>query len=233
MIHPSSQSERDGLRKQLAAGQVLSEMDSLRLLAVWDIPVVRHEQASTEAKALSIASQIGYPIVLKTASEGILHKSDVGGVHLDIKDDVAARAAYRTLARSFGGKVVVAKMMRPGIELALGMTRDPQFGPVMMVGAGGILVELLGDFASALVPFGPATARRLLDRLKLRKLLDGVRGQCPVDVHALAVIVSRFSVLCDELGDVVDGIDVNPLICGAEIAAADALVVTKGARPWI
>ena len=229
---PSPQNERDRLRGQFAGGHVLSEMDSLRLLSAWDIPIVQTEQADSEAKALAIANSIGYPVVLKTAVDGIAHKSDVGGVHLDIKDDVGLSAAYRSLAHSLGDKVVVAKMLRPGIELSLGMTCDPQFGPMITIGAGGILVELLGDRASALVPFGPATARRLLDRLKLRKLLDGVRGRQPVNVDALALIISRFSVLCDELGDVISELDVNPLICGAGIFAADALVVTNGDRPW-
>jgi hypothetical protein len=112
------------------------------------------------------------------------------------------------------------------------MTCDSQFGPVMTIGAGGVLVELLDDHVSALVPFGPAAARRVLDRLKLRKLLDGVRGQQPVDVDVLALIVSRFSVLCDDMRDVIAELDVNPLICGSDIAAVDALIVTNGAGSW-
>lgn len=228
----SLQGERDRCRGRLASGQILGEAESLMLLSAWGIPSVRHETATTEDHAIAAANHIGYPVVLKTAAEGVTHKSDVGGVCLDIKNDAALAAAYRDLARNLGSKVVVAKMLRNGVELSFGMVRDPQFGPVLMIGAGGVLVELLGDNVSALVPFGPVTARRLLDRLKIRKLLDGFRGQAPVDIESLALVMSRFSVLCDELRDLVSEIDVNPLICGAEIAAVDALVVTHGAKSW-
>jgi acetate---CoA ligase (ADP-forming) len=115
-----------------------------------------------------------------------------------------------------------------GVELALGMVRDPQFGPVVMVGAGGVLVELLADRAAALAPFGIATARRLLERLTLRRLLDGYRGAAAVDVETLCATIARFSVLAAELGDVVGEIDVNPVICGPRTAVAvDALVVPR------
>lgn len=222
------QGERDRLRRQLKRGMTLEESDSLALLSAWGIPTVRHELAASESDAIAVANRIGYPVALKTAADGITHKSDVGGVFLGIKGEAALVLAYRQIAKSLGNKVVVAAMLGRGIELSLGMVRDPQFGPVAMIGAGGILVELLDDHVSALVPFGPETARRLLDRLRVRKLLDGVRGQPPVDLDALATIVSRFSVLCHELADLVSEIDVNPLICGADIVAADALVVTGG-----
>jgi hypothetical protein len=114
-----------------------------------------------------------------------------------------------------------------GVELALGMVRDPQFGPVVMVGAGGTLVEFLDDRRTALAPFGPATARRLLDRLAIRRLLGGYRGAPAVDLDLLGTIIARFSVLAAAFADVVAEIDVNPLICSGEtIVAVDALVVT-------
>jgi acyl-CoA synthetase (NDP forming) len=222
----ASQDERAQLRAGLVRSRTLGESDSLALLSAWGIPVVRHEAVSTEADTVAVANRIGYPLVLKTAAEAIAHKSDVGGVHLDIRDDAALRAAYRSLAAKLGPKVVVAKQARAGVELSLGMVHDPQFGPIVMIGAGGVLIELLADRVSALAPFGPATAHRLIDRLKLRKLLGGFRGQPPVDLDALAHAISRFSVLCAELGDLISEIDVNPLICGAQIAAVDALVVT-------
>jgi acetate---CoA ligase (ADP-forming) len=124
-------------------------------------------------------------------------------------------------------------MIPSGVELALGAVRDPQFGPVVTVGAGGLLVELLSDRRSALPPFGIATARRLVDRLKLRPLLDGYRSGPPVDLDALARTIALFSVLVAELGDAVAEIDVNPLICGPEIVAVDALVIARRLDdPW-
>jgi acyl-CoA synthetase (NDP forming) len=220
--------ERDSLRRELKPGTTLGESASLAVLSAWGIPTVRHDHATSESEVTSIASRIGYPVALKTATDGISHKSDVGGVVLGIKDEDALLKAYRQIASKLGNRVVVAAMLGRGVELSLGMVRDPQFGPVVMIGAGGVLVELLSDHVSALAPFGPETARRLLGRLRVRKLLGGVRGQPPVNIDTLAAIISRFSVLCDELGDLVIEIDINPLICGAEIVAADALVVTGG-----
>jgi hypothetical protein len=116
-------------------------------------------------------------------------------------------------------------MVPRGVELALGMARDPQFGPLVTVCAGGVLIELLADRRAALAPFGPATARRLLEALSLRRLLDGYRGAPAVDMNALALAVSRFSILASDLADRIREIDVNPLVCGREIAAVDALFV--------
>jgi hypothetical protein len=107
------------------------------------------------------------------------------------------------------------------------MIRDPQFGPLVVVGAGGVRVELLDDRRAALAPFGPATARRLLDGLKLRRLLDGYRGAPAVDIDRLAGIIALFSVLASDLVDLVAEIDVNPLVAGRDIAALDALVVAN------
>ena len=166
-------------------------------------------------------------VALKTAEPSILHKSDSGGVKLGLANAAAFREAYRDLSRRLGPRVLVARMAQPGIELALGMVRDPQFGPLVTVGAGGTLVELLDDRQVALAPFGPATARRLLERLKLRRLLDGYRGGAPVDVARLCDVVAAFSVLAADLADVVAEIDVNPLLCGSEILALDALVIAR------
>ena len=131
------------------------------------------------------------------------------------------------MATRLGPRALIAPMARGGIELSLGMIRDPQFGPIVTIGAGGVLIELLDDRRAALAPFGPATARRMLDGLKLRRLLDGYRGGEPVDVDRLAEIVALFSVLAADLADLIAEIDVNPLIAGRDIVALDALVVAK------
>jgi acyl-CoA synthetase (NDP forming) len=221
----SRTADRADARQRLGA-RVLPESESLALLAAWDIPVVPHRIAASAEAALGAARAVGWPVVLKTAAPGVLHKSDAAGVHLGIKDETVLRAAYADVAARLGPDVLVARMIPRGVELALGMVRDPQFGPVITVGAGGVLAELLSDRQSALAPFGPATAGRLIDQLKLRHLLDGYRSGPRVDLEALARAVALFSTLAAELGDVVAEIDVNPLVCGPEIVAVDALVVT-------
>jgi acetate---CoA ligase (ADP-forming) len=163
--------------------------------------------------------------VLKTAMPGIAHKSERGGVVLGLRDVAAVRAAYRAMADALGPRVMLARMLPAGPELALGAVRDPQFGPVLVVGAGGVLVEVLDDRVAALPPFGVATARRLLERLRLRRLLGGFRAGAATDLAALAELVARFSVLVDAVGSAVREIDVNPVICGAVPAAVDGLVV--------
>jgi acyl-CoA synthetase (NDP forming) len=221
--HLGAQQRR--LAEQLFAAGPQDEANSLALLAAYGVPVVPHHIVTSEDGAIAAAARLGYPVVLKTAEPGILHKTEVRGVHLDLAGETAVRAAWRDLAERLGPRAVVARMLPAGVEIALGMVRDPQFGPLVTVGAGGVLIELLGDRRAALAPFGPATARRLLDRLSLRRLLDGYRGGTAVDIDRLALAISHFSVLAASLGDLVREIDVNPLVCGREIAAVDALFV--------
>ena len=217
--------DREQMRRQLAGGP-LDEAESLALLDAWGVPSVPHALAASEEEILAAAGRLGWPVALKTAMSGLLHKSDVGGVVLGLRDAESLTRAYRSLSARLGPRVLVARMAPRGVELALGMVRDPQFGPVVTVGAGGTLVELLDDRMAALAPFGPATAARLLDRLRLRRLLAGYRGSAPVDMGRLCTIISAFSVLAADLADDVAEIDVNPLIAGAEILALDALIVS-------
>lgn len=215
---------RNVAERLIAAGP-LDEASSLALLAAYGVPIVPHCIVDSDNAAIAAAARLGYPVVLKTAVPGILHKSEVGGVHIDLADEAALRSAWRDLAERLGPRAVVARMMPRGVELALGMVRDPQFGPLVTIGAGGVLIELLSDRRCALAPFGPATARRLLDHLALRRLLDGYRGGPAVDIDRLALAISHFSLLAADLVDRVMEIDVNPLVCGQEIAAVDALIV--------
>jgi acyl-CoA synthetase (NDP forming) len=157
----------------------------------------------------------------------IAHKSDVGGVRLHIGDLEALRETYRDLSETLGNLVTVEEMAPPGVEVALGIVRDPTFGPLVLVGAGGVLVELLHDRKLALPPIDEDAARRLIDGLAIRPLLDGVRGAPPSDVGALAHAVSRLSVLAVELGDVITELDINPVIVSPQgCVAVDVLVVT-------
>ena len=215
-------------RDRLADGGTLGERDGLRLLAEFGIPAVEARPAEDEASLGAAAAAIGYPLVLKTAQPGLHHKSDVGGVAAPLADQAALVAAYRDMARRLGPAVLLEPLVARGVELGLGLRSDPAFGPIVSLGAGGTLVELLDDRVHALAPFDRRQARALLERLKLRRLLDGVRGAAPADLSALADAVARFSVLAAALSEVVAEIDVNPLIAGPGGAVAvDALVVAK------
>jgi len=224
-LSPSSAAERRRAADALANSTMPDEPQGLALLRAYGIPVAAHHVVDNENDAVAAARRLGYPVVLKTAMPGILHKTEHSGVHLDLADDAALESSWRDLERRLGPRAIVARRVPHGVELALGMVRDPEFGPLVVVGAGGVLIELLSDRRAALAPFGPATARRLIDGLSVRRLLDGFRGAPAVDIDVLAVAVSRFSVLAAHLADRVREIDVNPLVCGREIAAVDALFV--------
>jgi len=213
-------------RTRLAAGP-LDEADALGLLSDYGIatlPTTVVESADAAARA---AKEFGFPAVCKTAMPEIHHKTEQGGVKLGLGDEAAVRAAYEDLAHRLGPRVLVTRMAQAGVELALGFTRDPQFGPVIMVAAGGTLVELLRDARHALAPFGPAAARRMLESLSMARLFAGMRGSAPVNIDAATHAIARFSVLAAELGDLIAECDVNPLIVSATGAVAvDALLIT-------
>jgi hypothetical protein len=173
------------------------------------------------------AGELGFPLVLKTAEKGILHKTDCGGVRLDIATPGELDEAYADLAGRLGPRVMAAPMVAmTGVEMVIGLVRDEQFGPLVMLGFGGINVEAIRDVAYALPPFDRATARRLVDSLQLRSLLDGLRDRPPVDVDAFCEAAERFSLMAAALGDVIDEIDINPVIVHpGGCVAVDALVV--------
>jgi hypothetical protein len=168
-------------------------------------------------------------VVLKTRVPGIQHKSDVGGVRLGLADAASVEDAYRDLADRLGPEVTVAKMAPPGVEVHLGVVRDEQFGPLVLVAAGGVLVEVLKDRRLALPPLDQTRAIGLIDRLRVRPLLDGVRGSEPADVQALARAVVGLSWLAHDLGDHLEALDANPVVCGpGGCVAVDALVIPRG-----
>lgn len=216
-------------RGRLSAGGALDEAEGLALLADFGIAVPAHAVVEDEAAAVAAAERIGFPVVLKTAAPGILHKSDVGGVRLRLADAAAVREAYRDLAGRLGPRVLVAAMVSgPGVEMILGLTRDPDFGPVVLIGSGGIHAEVLKDAVVALPPFDAGEAERLIGRLRLAPLLQGLRGAPPADRAALALAAARLSGLAAALGDAIETLDVNPLIAGPQGAVAvDALVVAR------
>ncbi|MBJ7340255.1 MAG: acetate--CoA ligase family protein [Mycolicibacterium sp.] len=199
------------------------------LLADYGVPVAAAITARDLDGALGAAASIGYPVVLKTVAAE--HKSDVGGVALDLADAAAVRAAYLDLTARLGPGVTVHPMVTAGAEVSVGVVRDATFGPLVAVAAGGTLVELLADQALACPPVTRAGALRMLDGLRIRPLLDGWRGAPAVDVAALADVVVDFSLLATELGDAVDAVEANPVIASASgVIAVDALVIPRNQK---
>jgi acyl-CoA synthetase (NDP forming) len=210
-------------REVLSAGERLLEPEALALLADYGIPTARTLAATDLDGVLGAAGSLGYPVALKTAAAS--HKTEVGGVVLGLEDGDALSAAYRELAGRLGPGATVQEMAAPGVEMALGVVSDPQFGPLVMVSAGGVLIETLRDRLLAPPPLDEARARRLIERLDARPLLDGVRGRPPSDVTALALCMARLSLLAHDLGDLIGALDVNPIVVSPQgCLAVDALV---------
>jgi acetate---CoA ligase (ADP-forming) len=201
----------------------LPEAEALAMLADYGVPVARTVAATDLDGVLGAAGSLGYPVALKTATAS--HKTELGGVILGLEDGDALTAAYHEMAGRLGPAVTVQEMVEPGVEMALGVVRNPQFGPLAMVAAGGVLIESLRDRRLALPPVNEARARRIIDRLQARPLLDGVRGAPAADVTALARSLARLSLLARDLGDLIVALDVNPIIVHPHgCVAVDALV---------
>jgi acetate---CoA ligase (ADP-forming) len=223
---PVAEDVRDRWRHRLSEGTEVDELEGLRLLADYGIPVIPSREAGSVAVAVGAAKELGWPVAIKTAAPGVQHKSDVGGVALGLADADALRTAYEDIAARLGPRVVVAPMAPKGVEIALGIVRDPTFGPLVLVAAGGVLVELMKDRQLALPPLDEHRARSLIDRLRSRPLLDGLRGAPAADVASLAFAISRLSVLARDLGDLIAALDVNPMIVSPTgCVAVDALVI--------
>ena len=198
------------------------------LLRDYGIAAARTLTADSDAGALAAAAEIGYPVVLKTDEPGIAHKSDAGGVVLGLGDPDALQAAYQDLAERLGRRVLVCETIPAGPELSLGLARDHELGPLLVVGAGGVLVELLADRAVALPPVSAGQAHRMLGTLRVARLLAGVRGQSAANLDAVVGAITGLSQLATELGHLFEALDINPLICGPDRAVAvDALAVPR------
>lgn len=212
---------RDRWRRRIADGA-----PAFDLLADYGVPVVDSLTACSLEEVLAAADAVGYPVALKTI--GALHKSDVGGVALGLGDDAALGAAYAAMAQTLGPVVAVEPMVENGVEISVGVVRDEGFGALVVVAAGGTLVELLADRVVACPPVSHAMALRLLDGLRIRPLLGGWRGGPAVDIDALADVVVRFSDVAIELGDVLDAVEANPVIASPHgVVAVDALVLAR------
>jgi acyl-CoA synthetase (NDP forming) len=198
------------------------------LLREYGIPAVRTAAAASRKAALAAADEIGYPVVVKTDEPGIAHKSDVGGVRLGLAGPAAAGAAYDDLAARLGPRVVVCETAAPGTELALGIVRDPALGPLLVIGAGGVLVEILAERAVLLAPVTRSAAMAALGRLRIAPVLAGSRGQPAADLGAIAGAITGLSRLACDLADALQALDINPLICTPSGAlAVDALLIPR------
>lgn len=232
-VHPADRpvEAAERWRVQLATGEPVSEVDALELLADYGLETVAARRAGSRAEAVAAARGLGGAVALKTAAPAVAHKSDVGGVRLGLRGADEVGRAYDEMDARLGPQVIVAAMAPPGVELALGIVVDAQFGPLVMAGAGGTLVEILGDRRFGLVPVDEVRAGALLDRLQVRRLLEGARGMPPADIGAAARAVAALSRLAVDLADVIAAVDVNPVIAGPRgCVAVDALVVPRSAK---
>jgi acyl-CoA synthetase (NDP forming) len=197
------------------------------LLSEYGIPVARTEAAASREAALAAADAIGYPVVLKTGEPGIAHKSDVGGVRLGLARPAELGAAYDDLAARLGPHVLVSQTAPPGAELALGLVRDPALGPLLIISAGGVHIEIFNERVVLLAPVTRPVALAAVRRLRLAPVLTGARGQPPADLDAIAGAIEALSRLACDLGHTIDALDLNPLICGPRgVLAVDALLIS-------
>jgi len=225
----------DGARR--SGRTILTEVESKQVLAAYSIPVVTTLSALTEDEAVERADDLGYPVVIKLLSQTVTHKTDVGGVQLNLSDAEAVRKAFceikssvceRAGANAFLGVTVQPFVKRKGTELIIGSSLDQQFGPILLFGAGGELVEVFKDRALALPPLNTTLARSMMEQTRIYTALHGVRGRRPVDISALEDLMVRFSQLVVEQAWI-RAIDINPLLATSEsLLALDARVILHG-----
>ncbi|HTO51268.1 MAG TPA: acetate--CoA ligase family protein [Burkholderiales bacterium] len=221
----------------IVAERPSSERAALEFLSRHGVPVVPATLATVETEAVAAAKAIGGPVVLKIASPDIAHKSDIGGVALNLEGERAVDAAFRRIMEASRARapearidgVLVSPMRERGIELLVGLSRDPQWGPVLAVGLGGIWVEVLEDVSLRVLPVDAGEIRRMLTELRGAKLLAGERGVPAADLDAVAVVIERIATAALRLGPELAAMDVNPLwVRGERVEALDALFVWHG-----
>ncbi len=222
-----------------AGRTLLTEFESKELLKAYGIPATETRIAKTAEEAVAAANEIGYPVVLKVHSETITHKTDVGGVHLNVRNAEGVRTLYKAIEESVNARagafhflgVTVQPMAKlDGYEVILGSSLDAEFGPVLLFGSGGQLVEVYKDSALGLPPLNRTLARRMMEQTKIYEALKGVRGRKPVNLAALEDLLVRFSQLVVEQPWIKE-IDINPLLASPErLLALDARVVLHGAE---
>ena len=230
---------REIVRSARAHGRLsLTEVEAKQVFAAYGLPVTKTSLARWEDEAVALAAGMGYPVVLKIVSPDILHKSDAGGVKVNIRDEAGVRDAFRTIiknARAFKADaeilgVAVQEMAPAGLEIILGSLNDPSFGPTMMFGLGGILVELLRHVTFRVAPVSRVEAKIMLEKIHSARIMDGLRGESPRDREALAAVVERYSRMVSDLGDEVAESDANPVLVyevGKGVKVVDARIILK------
>ncbi len=212
---------------------VLTEVESKQILEEAGIPAAGARLARTADEAVKAASELGYPVVLKIVSPDVTHKSDVGGVKLDLDSAETVAAAFQEITKAVKRQqsdtriegVAVQKMARPGIEVIVGMSKDPQFGPVLMFGLGGVLVEVLKDVAFRIVPLEARDARQMIREIKGFPVLEGFRGQEAADLEALEKLLLKVSAFVEAHPEI-EELDLNPVFAYKDGAlAVDARIV--------
>ncbi len=214
---------------------LLNEVEAKDRLKKAGIPVVETRLAKTKAEAVAFSREIGYPVVMKILSPDISHKTEAGGVQLDLKNASQVGKAYTDMMKSVKEKVPgariegvsVQKMAEPGVEIIIGMSRDAQFGPVLMFGLGGIFVEIMKDVSFRLVPVAPIDAAEMVREIKGYALLTGYRGQPAVDITKLEKLIVQVSGFI-ERDPHIEELDLNPVIVSADgVVAVDARIVVN------
>lgn len=228
--------ENEIIAKARSEGRThLTEIESKQLLKGAGIRTTEVRLARSKEEAVSIGKQIGYPVVLKIHSPDIIHKSDVGGVKLGLASEDQITSAYDEIIASVKQKepkaiidgVLVQRMARPGVEVIIGMSKDPQFGPVLMFGIGGILVEILKDVSFRIVPIARRDASQMIKEIKGYPLLEGYRGQEPANVPLLEEMLLKLSDFVEQTPQIKE-IDLNPIFAYADDAVAvDARLILE------
>jgi len=214
---------------------VLTEIESKQLVSEAGIPVVESKLARSQAQAVSMSREIGFPVVLKVVSPDIIHKSDSGGVKLGLANAAQVGRAYteiiaaakRTDSKAKLHGVSVQKMARPGVEVIMGMSKDAQFGPVLMFGLGGVFVEVLKDVAFRIVPLVRRDASQMIREIKGYPVLEGYRGQEPANITILEDLLLKLSDFVDKTPEIKE-LDLNPILAYSDGAVAvDARVILE------
>jgi acyl-CoA synthetase (NDP forming) len=216
---------------------VLTEIESKKVLREVGINCTDTRLAATRENAVALSKEIGYPVVLKISSKDITHKSDAGGVKVNLKDKAEVERAYDEIMASAKKKfpnaviegVTVQSMAKPGIEVIMGMVKDPSFGPVLMFGLGGVFVEVLKDVAFRIVPIEKSDAADMINEIKGKKLLEGYRGQEPADVACLQQMLLKLSDFVNTTPEI-EEIDMNPVFSYKDGAVVvDARIILPAA----
>jgi acetyltransferase len=216
----------------------MTEIESKKIFNAYGLPVVETELAKSEDEAVELAEKFGYPVVLKIVSPQILHKSDAGGVKVDINDEAGVREAYKTIlenAKAYKADanihgIVVQQMAPWATEIIIGSVNDPTFGATVMFGLGGIFVEVLKDVTFRVAPISESEAAVMLDEIRGAPILDGTRGEAPRDKVALASVLAKYAFMVSDLADEVNESDANPVLVyekGQGVKVVDARIILK------